>query len=314
MIGYVAKRLLALLPIWLVLSILSFSLLHLAGGSPAAVILGVQATPAQIAQLNAQMGLDLPLPVQYLKWLSGVLHGDFGQSFFLNSAVAPAVVSHFSVTLTITLLGFVVAIVVGVMAGVIAAVRRGSVIDAMVTVISSLGFAIPEFLLGLLLILFLAVSHPLFPVQGYVAWTTSPTVWLAHVILPSFTLGFTQAGPLARITRTSLLRVLSADYVRTARAKGCSPLAVIFRHALASALLPVLTGIGLIFTALLGGAFATEVVFNLPGLGELMLNSALHRDFPTLQGGVLFIGTLILLTNLAVDIAYALADPRIRYG
>lgn len=314
MVLYIVKRIVALVPIWLVLSVLSFSLLHLAGGSPAAVILGVQATPAEIAQLNAQMGLDLPLPVQYLKWLGNVLHGDFGQSFFLNAAVAPALVSHFGVTLTITLLGFLVALVIGVAAGTIAAVRRGGPVDGVVTVVSSLGFAVPEFLLGLLLILFLAVSHPLFPVQGFVAWQASPASWLAHVVLPSFTIGFIQAGPLARLTRTSLLRVLAADYVRTARAKGCPPATIIFRHALASGLLPLLTGIGLIFTALLGGAFATEVVFNLPGLGELMLNSALHRDFPTLQGGVLFIGTLILLVNLLVDIMYAVADPRVQYG
>jgi len=314
MIIYIGKRIVALLPIWLILSLLSFSLLHLAGGSPAAVILGVQATPAEIAQLNAQMGLDLPLPVQYLKWLGNVVHGDFGQSFFLNSGVAPALVTHFSVTLTIVLLGFVIALLIGVGAGTISAVRRGGVVDAMVTIVSSLGFAVPEFMLGLLLILFLAVSHPIFPVQGYVAWQVSPASWLAHLVLPSFTIGFIQAGPLARITRTSLLRVLAADYVRTARAKGCPPLVVIFRHALSSALLPLLTGIGLIFTALLGGAFVTEVVFNLPGLGELMLNSALHRDFPTLQGGVLFIGTMILLVNLAIDILYSLVDPRVRLG
>jgi peptide/nickel transport system permease protein len=301
-------------PIWVILSILSFSLLHLAGGSPAAVILGVQATPAEVAQLNAQMGLDLPLPVQYLKWLAHVLHGDFGQSFFLNSSVAPALAAHFGVTLTLMLLGFLVAFVIGVGAGVISAVRRGGVADAAVTIVSSLGFAVPEFLLGLLLILFLAVSHPVFPVQGYVAWQTSPVSWLAHLVLPSVTIGFIQAGPLARFTRTSLLRVLATDYVRTARAKGCPPLVVIFRHALSSALLPLLTGIGLIFTALLGGAFATEVVFNLPGLGELMLNSALHRDFPTLQGGVLFIGTLILLVNLAIDVLYSVVDPRVRLG
>jgi peptide/nickel transport system permease protein len=311
---YIAKRLVALVPIWLILSLLSFSLLHLAGGSPAAVILGVQATPAAVAQLDSQMGLDQPLPVQYLRWLGNALHGDFGQSFFLNSAVAPALVTHFEVTLTIMLLGFVVALVLGVGAGIISAVRRGGVVDAVVTLVSSLGFAVPEFLLGLLLILFFAVSHPLLPVQGYVAWQTSPVSWFAHLVLPAATVGFIQAGPLARITRTSLLRVLSADYVRTARAKGCPPLVVIVRHALSSALLPLLTGIGLIFTALLGGAVVTEVVFNLPGLGKLMLNSALHRDFPTLQGGVLFVGTLILLMNLAIDILYSFVDPRVRLG
>jgi peptide/nickel transport system permease protein len=313
MAPYIAKRIVGLVVVWLLLSVVSFSLLRLAGGSPASVILGLQATPEAIAQINRAYGLNLPLPVQYVRWIAQVVRGDLGQSIFLNATVMAAILSHFGVTASLTLVGFIVAAAIGTGAGIVAAVKRGRV-DAIVILASSGASVVPEFLLALALLVLLADRLPLFPAQGYVALTTAPHGWFMHICLPSLAIGLIQGGPLARFVRNALMQTLAADYVRTARAKGMPWRVVLVRHALRSALLPVITAAGLIFTALLGGAFAAEVVFNLPGLGRLLLSSALNRDFPTLQGGVLFVGTLVVLINLLVDVMYGLADPRITYA
>ncbi len=313
MAAYLGKRLLGLGAVWLVLSVVSFLLVHLAGGSPASVILGVQATPEAIARLNQIYGLNLPLPVQYVRWLSQVVRGNLGQSIFLNAPVAVAITTHFGVTASITLVGFAVAAVIGFSAGIFAAVRRG-VTDMLVVLASSGASVLPEFLLALALLVLLADVLPVFPVQGYIPLVRAPGAWFMHICLPSLAIGLIQGGPLARFVRNGMLQTLATDYVRTARAKGLPRRAVLLRHALRSALLPVITAAGLIFTALLGGAFAAEVVFNLPGLGRMLLDSALNRDFPTLQGGVLFVGTLVVLVNLVVDLAYGLADPRVTYA
>lgn len=312
MIAFIGRRIAMLIPIWVILAVVSFSLLHLAPGSPAAILLGPEATPTGVQRLNSELGLSDPLVVQFFRWLGGVLHGDFGESYFLNSAVLPQLFSHFSITLQLSVLGAVVAVVIGITAGTISATRRGGIGDALTTFGSTLGFATPEFVLGLLLVVVFAVTVPVFPVQGYTSFVQSPGDWLLHLILPALTIGLIQAGPLTRITRTAVLRTLGQDYIRTARAKGISQTQVVVVHALRNALLPILTGLGLILTSLLAGTFVTEVVFQVPGFGELMLNSALNRDFPTLQGGVIFIGSVVLLVNLAVDVAYRLVDPRVR--
>lgn len=314
MLRYVAQRFIQMIPVWLVLSLVSFGLLHMATGSPAAVMLGVQATPEQIERVEAQLGLDRPLHEQYLRWLANAVQGDFGRSYFLNDEVTAAVLDRFSVTLSLTLAGFAVALVLGLAFGVVAGASRRGPADGIVTVLASFGFAVPEFLLGLLLMLAFAVTLPWFPVQGYVPMGESLQAWLYHLTLPALAIGLIQTGPLARIVRSSLRTTMSSDYIRTARAKGVPARTILVRHALLSGLLPVLTGLGLIFTALLAGAFATEIVFNLPGLGQMLLGAALNRDFPTLQGGVLFVGTLVLLVNLLVDLSYSMADPRVSYG
>jgi peptide/nickel transport system permease protein len=312
--AFTVRRLLQAVPVWLFLSVVAFGLMHLSSGSPAAVMLGVQATPEQIARVEAQLGLDRPLPEQYLRWLGRALQGDFGRSYFLNDDVVSAIGSRFGVTLALTVGGFLIAFVLGLALGTLAATRRSGPADGLVTTLASLGFAVPEFLLGLMLMLAFAIQRPWFPVQGWVPLGESPIGWLHHLVLPALAIGAIQTGPLARIVRSSLRTTLASDFVRTARAKGVPSGTILVRHALLAGALPVLTGIGLIFTALLAGAFATEIVFNLPGLGQMMLGAALNRDFPVLQAGVLFIGTLVLAVNLAVDLAYGLADPRIRHG
>lgn len=313
MVRLLVRRLATLIPVWVILAVLSFALLHLASGTPAALLLGPQATPAAIARINAQLGLDQPLPTQFVQWVSGVLHGDFGESYFLNSAVLPLLVSHFAVTAQLAGAGLLVAIVIGVTAGTVSAWRHGGVADAATTFSATLGFAVPEFVLGLLLVIVFAIALPILPVQGFASFAASPAAWVSHLTLPALTIGLIQAGPLTKISRTAVLRTLGQDYVRTARAKGLPGLRVMLVHSLRNALLPILTGLGLILTTLLSGTFVTEVVFQLPGFGELMLNSALNRDFPTLQGGVIFIGTIILLVNLIIDISYKFADPRVGY-
>lgn len=312
MIGYVVKRLLSLIPVWIILSVVSFALLHIASGSPAALLLGPEATESGIRKLDEQLGLNDPLMVQYLRWVGDVARGDLGTSFFQNADVLPTLWSHFQVTLQLSVLAFAIAVVLGVTAGTVSAIRHGRTTDAVATFFSTAAFAVPEFVLGLLLVVTLAVALPVFPVQGYTPMHESPSAWIQHLILPAVTIGLILAGPLTRITRSAVLRTLNQDYMRTARSKGISPYRVVIVHALRSALLPTLTGMGLILTNVLGGTFVTEVVFNVPGVGSLMLTSALNRDFPILQGGILFIGTMVLLINLAIDLSYFVADPRVR--
>lgn len=314
MLAFASRRILQAVPVWLFLSLVAFALMHLSSGSPAATMLGVQATPDQIARVEAQLGLDRPLPEQYLRWVGRAVQGDFGRSYFLNDDVVSAIGSRFGVTAALTLGGFLIAFVAGLSLGTVAATRRSGPVDGLVTTLASLGFAVPEFLLGLMLMLAFAIQRPWFPVQGWVPPSESLLGALHHLVLPAVAIGAIQTGPLARIVRSSLRTTLASDFVRTAKAKGVRPGVILARHALLAGALPVLTGIGLIFTALLAGAFATEIVFNLPGLGQMMLSAALNRDFPVLQAGVLFIGTLVLAVNLAVDLAYGLADPRVRHG
>lgn len=308
----IAGRLLAVVPIWLILSVVSFSLIHLAPGSPAAIILGPQATPTAVRQLTAQLGLGKPLDVQYVQWLGHVVHGNFGTSFFLNSSVGAALVSHFAVTAQLAVLGFLVAFFISLVCGTVSAVRPGSVGDVVATALSLVGFVVPEFVLGLLGVLLLAVLAKLLPVQGYVSPGTSLGQWAVDMVLPVLVIGVIQAGALTRIVRVALVRSLGQDYVRSARSWGLAEWRVVFVHALRPALLSVLTASGLVLATLLSGVFVTELVFHLPGLGEVLINSALERDYPTVQAGILLIGTVVLLVNLAVDITYVVADPRMR--
>lgn len=312
MLNLILRRLLALVPIWIILALVSFSLLHLAQGSPAALLLGPEATPTAIERVNAQLGLNQPLTTQFFQWVNGVFHGNFGESYFLNSRVLPLLLSHFAVTVQLAGLGVLIAVFLGVSAGVVAGFKQGSAVDGLVTFGATVGFAIPEFVLGLVLIIVFAVTLQILPVQGFVSGVTDPGAWFTHLVLPATTIGVIQAGPLARITRAAMLTTLEQDFVRTARARGVPMRRVVIVHALRNAMLPILTGLGLIITVLLSGTFVTEIVFHLPGFGELMLNSALNRDLPTLQGGVLFIGTIILLVNLLIDLSYRVADPRVR--
>lgn len=311
---YILRRLLMLVPVLLVVGVIVFTLIHLTPGDPAAVILGQSATPDQIEQLREQLGLNEPLPVQFGQWFGGVVRLDFGDSLFLGMPVTEALMQRAQPTLLLTLYALLIQIGIGVPAGVIAAINRNSIIDRVLMLASISGTAIPTFFLGILLILFFAVGLRWLPSGSYVPLTENPAEHVKSMILPAFALGFSAAGLLARLVRSSMLDVLSEDYVRTAWAKGVPGRSVIMGHALRNALIPALTVVGASMGALLGGAVVTETVFTIPGMGRLVVQSIARRDFPLIQGAIMIIAGIYVLVNLLVDILYVYVDPRIRYG
>jgi peptide/nickel transport system permease protein len=314
MIGLVVRRLLALVPVALVVGTITFTLLHVAPGDPAAVMLGSEATPEQVARARERLGLDDPLLVQYPRWLLGVFRLDFGDSLFLDRPVTTAIAGRIVPTLQLTLYSMVIALIIGVPAGVIAAVRRNSLIDRLLMLLAVAGTAIADFFLAILLVLLFAVTLRWLPSGGYVAFLDSPIDHTRSMLLPAFALGLSVAGLPARLIRASLLDVLQEDYVRAAIARGLSPASVIVRHALRNALLPAVTVLGYTLGDLLGGAVVVETVFNLPGMGQLVVNSIARRDFPVIQGVVMAIAGCYLLANLLVDLLYMVIDPRIRHS
>ncbi len=314
MTRYVLRRLVALIPVLLVVGVVVFSLVHLTPGDPAAVILGDNATPEQVQQLRHELGLDAPLYRQFVHWFGDAARLQFGQSLFLGRPVTRALLDRAQPTGLLTLYALVVATAIGVPAGIVAALRRNTLLDRALMMIAISGIAIPSFVLGILLILLFAVVLHWLPAGGYVPLMTDPGKHFRTMVMPAFSLGFASAALLARIVRSSMLDVLREDYVRTAYAKGLRTRAVVVRHALRNALIPVVTVIGLSLGGLLSGAVVTETVFNLPGMGQLVVQSVLRRDFPVIQGAVMVTATVYLLVNLVVDVLYVYLDPRIRYG
>jgi peptide/nickel transport system permease protein len=314
MTAYILRRLLMLVPVLLVVGVVVFALVHLTPGDPAAVILGQNATGEQIEQLRDQLGLNDPLLVQFFRWFGGVLRLDFGESIFLGMPVTQAILDRAQPTVLLTLYALLIQITIGVPAGVIAAVRRDSILDRALMVVSISGAAIPTFFLGILLILFFAVGLRWLPSGGFVAITDDPVEHFKAMAMPAFALGFSSAGLLARLVRSSMLDVLREDYVRTAMAKGLRFRFVVVRHALRNALIPAITVVGGSVGALLGGAVVTEAVFTIPGMGRLVVQSIGRRDYPVIQGAVMTIAGIYVVVNLLVDILYVYVDPRVRYG
>jgi peptide/nickel transport system permease protein len=310
---YVARRVLAIVPVVFGISVLVFLLVHLIPGDVAQILLGTQATDQQIETLRRTFGLDRPLPIQYLDWLSHVVRGDFGVSFRTNRPVLPDLVSRFGVTLQLTLVSMLVALLVAIPLGVASAANRGRGSDAVARVLALLGLSIPNFWLGTLLILFVSLVLHWLPPVGFVSLLDNPWQAIQTLILPSVALGTAVAAFIMRLVRSSLLEVLRQDYVRTARAKGLRDRTVLYRHALKNAFIPVLTVIGVQVGYLLGGAVIIESIFSLPGMGRFLLDSISNRDYSIVQGGVLFIALIFSLVNLSVDLVYGWLDPRIRY-
>lgn len=311
--AYLVRRLLAAIPTLVVTALAVFLIIHLTPGDPASVMLGSDATPEQVAQLRQALGLDQPLLAQLLRWAGRVLRGDLGQSYFMGIPVIRALGQALGPTLLITLLALLLAVAVGVGAGVVAAVRRGSLADDVAMFLAILGVSMPEFWLGLNLILVFAARLKWLPVAGYVSPAAGVGKALRYAALPALALGLTQAAFLTRMVRSAVLDVLGEDYVRTARAKGLRERTVVYRHVLRNALIPIVTVMGLSTAILLGGAITTETVFNIPGIGRLLIAGALRRDYPLIQGIVLFIAAVYIVINLTVDVLYAAIDPRIRY-
>lgn len=314
MLAYIIRRLIFIIPVLLVVGTVVFALVHLTPGDPAAVILGPEASTEQLQTLREQMGLNEPLPQQFVSWFAGVLRLDLGESYFLDIPVTQAILDRVQPTALLTLYALIIEIAIGLPAGVIAAVKRNSIIDRGIMLISISGAALPSFFLGILLILIFAVQLGWLPSGQYAKINEDPVDHFKHMIMPAFSLGFAGAGLLARLVRSSMLDVLGEDYVRTARAKGLNARDVVAHHALRNALMPAITLIGISVGSLLGGAVVTETVFTLPGMGSLVVQSVLRRDFPVVQGVVMVVAVVYVLTNLLVDVFYAVIDPRITYG
>ena len=313
MARYAAGRLLALLPVLAVVGVTVFLLIHLIPGDPASVILGPEASQAQIAQLRTALGLDRPLYVQLGLWFGHVLRGDLGSSVFLQQPVARAIWTHLGPTLSLTALAEALALAVAIPSGVLAAWKRHTRFDQGFMMLVLLGVSIPSFWTGLNLIALFAVALRLFPVAGYVSPAHGVGPWLGSLILPAAALAFTQAGLVARMARDATIDVLDEDYIRTARSKGVREPRILARHAFRNALIPTLTVVGTSLANLLSGAVVVETVFVLPGLGNLVVQSIGRRDYPVIEGVVLFVALVYVVVNLAVDLLYAVLDPRITY-
>ena len=307
------RRLLSAIPVLFIVSLISFGLMRLIPGDPAASIAGTSATPAQIEQLRRDLGLDEPLLLQLLHYYQGLLQGDFGKSLLLGKGVLAATMERLPVTIGLSLYALVLTLLIGVASGIIAALRQNTWVDQVAMMIAMLGISIPNFFLGLLMIIFFAVQLGWLPSGGYVPFSQDPIGWLRSTTMPAISLALLQAGLLARITRSGMLEVLRQDYVRTARAKGLPERQVILKHALANALIPIVTVVGIIISLLLSGAVVTEALFSLPGMGQLLTQAVLGRDYPMVQGGLLLVTTFLVLVNILVDVLYALIDPRVRY-
>lgn len=310
---YVLQRLLQLVPVVFFLSLIVFSVVRLIPGDPAAMRLGDAATPEAVALLRHEMGLDQPIPVQYALWLGNVARGDFGTSWVSKQSVGSLILLKLPATVMLTLAALALGLVVAIPAGILAGSKPQSWLDNISTTFALMGVAMPQFWLGIMLILLVAVQWRWLPPSGYVEPTRDLGQSLLRLILPATTLGLGIAAPLSRFMRSGMLDVMSADFIRVARAKGLSERAVILRHAVRNALLTVVTVFGLQFGALLGGTIIIESVFNWPGIGLMVLTAINQRDYGIVQGVVLFVAMSFVLVNLTVDMLYVYLDPRIRY-
>ncbi len=313
MLGYIARRLLATIPVVGVVAVFVFMLLRLTPGDPAAVIAGDNATDQQVAEIRVKLGLTRPLPEQFVIWVGRVSHGDFGESFFFKKTVGELILERVEPTVALAVSTLVLAVLLAVPLGVLAAYLRGSWIDRAVMGLSVLGFSLPAFVIGDGLMYLFALDLGWLPVQGYHRLADGFAGFAERLILPSLTLALIYVALIARITRASVLEVLNADHVRTARAKGLAELPVLLRHVLRNAAVPIVTVIGLGVALLIGGVVVTESVFSIPGLGRLTVDAVLARDYPTIQAVILLFSLVYVLINLLVDVAYTILDPRIRY-
>ena len=312
---YIVKRLISMIPAIFVVSVVIFMIIHLTPGDPAAVMLGDQADPEAIEALRESLGLNDPLPLQYLRWVSDVLHGGLGQSLYSDQTMIQMLVCHMGPTFSLTLYALAISLTVAVPLGVIAARRRGSLADNAISVFSMIGISLPSFLLGLLLMLVLAVTLKWLPVAGYKTVSDAGiATHLKYLTMPAIALGFMEAGLILRMTRSSMLEVLGSDYIRMAKAKGERNGAIVMKHAFKNALIPIVTSVGQTFMGLLSGATVVESIFNIPGMGKMILTAVQQRDYEVVQAVVLFVSMINIVICLAVDLVYAAIDPRVRLG
>ena len=311
--AYIIRRILATIPVMAVVGIFVFFLLHLTPGDPAAIIAGDYASPEDIKRIRAKLGLDRPIYIQFGTWVWQLMQGDLGISIFSDLPVSHLIAQRIEPTLALSIFTIIMAVLFAVPLGVLAAWRAGTLIDRLSMVIAVFGFSVPVFVIGYLLMYVFAIELKWFPVQGYVSYKDGVIPFLRSIALPSTALALPYSALIARITRASVLEVLTEDYIRTARAKGLASSVVLMRHALKNAAVPIVTIIGIGIALLIGGVVVTESVFNIPGLGRLTVDSILRRDYPIIQGIILLFAGVYVFINLLVDIAYTFLDPRIRF-
>lgn len=313
MLVLLVRRIVATVPVLVIVALIVFLMLRLAPGDPAAMIVGNSGTSADIARVRAELGLNDSLPIQFTHWVGQLARGDLGESYFMKMKVTDLIAQRIEPTVSLSLLTLVITILVAIPLGVAAAWRHGGWLDRMLMGFSVLGFSIPSFVIGYLMIWAFALHWNWFPTQGYTRFNDDLWSWLHHLILPAITLSIIYVALIARVTRAAVAEALTEDYIRTARAKGVSELRVLMRHALANAAIPIVTVIGIGVALLIGGVVVTETVFAIPGLGQLTVDAVLSRDFPLIQAITLFFSVIYVLINLLVDLSYLVLDPRVRY-
>jgi peptide/nickel transport system permease protein len=313
MFSYILRRLAATVPVLFTVAVMVFLMLRLTPGDPAAIIAGDNATSQQILEIRTKLGLEQPILQQFFIWLGSILRGDLGESFFFRKTVFELISERIEPTLSLAFFTIVIAVLIAIPLGVVAAYRQGTWIDRVVMGFSVIGFSVPVFVIGYLLIYVFAIQLGWFPVQGYQRISGGIFPWFRSLVLPAFTLSVIYIALIARMTRTSVLEVLSEDYIRTARAKGQTEVKVLFQHALKNAAVPIVTVVGIGVALLIGGVVVTESVYSIPGLGRLTVDAVLARDFPVIQAIILAFSFVYVLINLIVDLSYTIFDPRIRY-
>ncbi|MGX9147942.1 ABC transporter permease [Mesorhizobium sp. 128a] len=311
--SYVLRRMVSAIAVMAMVGAFVFLLLRLAPGDPAAIIAGKSATAEMIAGIREKLGLNDPMPVQFIHWVRDMFGGDFGTSIFAGRPVLELIGQRLEPTLSLSILTMIVSVSFGVSFGILAAWGAGGLIDRMLSAFAALGFSVPVFVIGFFFIYWFAISMHWLPVQGYQPIGQGFGSWFEHLVLPTLALSLGYIAFIARITRASMLEVLSEDYMRTAAAKGASSYAMLFHHALKNAGVPILTVVGLCFAYLVSGVVITETVFNIPGVGRLTVDAINNRDYPIIQGVLILASGMYVLVNLTVDLAYTLIDPRIRY-
>ncbi|BAT59478.1 glutathione transport system permease protein GsiC [Variibacter gotjawalensis] len=313
MLSYILRRIAATIPVMGFVALFVFSLLYVAPGDPAAVIAGDQATPQDIERIRQSLGLDRPFLIRFGEWVWQLMQGNLGKSIFTGLPVSQLIGQRLEPTISLMIVTLIMSIMIAVPMGVIAAWKAGTFLDRLIMAFAVFGFSVPVFVVGYLLAYVFALEFGWFPVQGYTPIARGFWAWLDNLILPSIALGCVYIALIARITRATMLEVLQQDYVRTARAKGLGQRSILFLHALKNAAVPIVTVIGIGIALLIGGAVVTESVFAIPGLGRLTVDAILRRDYPVIQGVVLFFSFIYVIVNLLIDIAYTFLDPRIRY-